>query len=119
MQTGIDGELTACAYLRCLGYEVLFRNLKLGRDEVDILARDPVDDVLVFAEVKSRKVFSEDYRPEMNLTRRKRAAMSRAVRTWAARNDYDGGYRMDLICVAGGKVVDHYKQLDWGVDRDV
>ncbi len=109
--TGVTGEDIAARHLEALGYRVLHRNLRVGRGEVDILGHDPRDNVLVFAEVKTR---SRDglYRPELNLTRRKRRAMTLAAARWVNRNGYEGGYRMDLICIAGGRVSDHFIELD-------
>jgi putative endonuclease len=49
---GRAGEEFACAYVESLGYAVLGRNLRLGRNEIDILAMD--GDVLVVIEVKTR-----------------------------------------------------------------
>ncbi len=109
--TGQEGEETACRYLEALGYTVLGRNLRLGRGEVDILAHDPMDDVLVFAEVKTRRR-NTAYRPELNLTPRKQLAMLRAAWAWVNANDYEGAWRMDLLCVAAGKVTDHFRELE-------
>ncbi len=113
---GRQGEAVACGHLLSLGFEVLGKNLRVGRDEIDLLARDPVDGTLVFVEVKARRSVHEDYRPELNMTERKRRAMSRAARTYVAREEYEGGYRMDLVCVAAGLVVDHVKDVAWEDD---
>ena len=43
------GEDIAATYLASIGYGIRSRNIRLGKDEIDILAHDPVDDVLVFA----------------------------------------------------------------------
>lgn len=111
--TGKTGEDTAARYLHHLGYAVLGSNVRLGRDEVDILARDPMDGTLVFAEVKSRSRGHGEYRPDLDLTHRKRRAMSRAARRWVADHAYDGGYRMDLLCVAEGMVTEHWREIEW------
>lgn len=50
---GRAGEALARQYLESIGYEILGCNLRLGRSEVDILARD--QDVLVVVEVKTRR----------------------------------------------------------------
>lgn len=110
---GIRGEDTACDYLRRLGYEIRGRNVCIVRDEIDIIARDPTDDVLVFAEVKSRVEFQHDYPPELRADWKKLRKLRRSARRWVANNDYDGGYRLDLICIADGKVTAHFKELMW------
>ncbi len=110
---GTEGEHIAAEYLRTIGYDIRGCNIKIGRDEIDILALDPVDQVLVFAEVKSRAKKSDDYRPDISMDRRKMRALRRAARLWVAKQDYEGGYRLDLICVVDGKITDHWKQLSW------
>jgi len=113
LEVGKKGELLAEAFLRSHGYDIRGRNIRIGRDEIDILAFDPVDQVLVFAEVKTRSTFHEDYRPELNADWKKCIKLRRSARRWVAQHDYDGGYRMDLICIAGGKIVNHVKELSW------
>ena len=111
LQVGWQGEILAARHLRQLGYRVLQRNVRVGRrDEIDILAYDPQDNVLVFVEVKSR-ARSGLYAPEVNVTASKRIKMSRAARRWMARHDFGIGYRLDVVCVAEGKVVNHFQQV--------
>jgi len=109
--TGQKGEGIACSYLQDINYEIIERNVQLGHDEIDIIALDPTDKVIVFCEVKTRKSFNRNYMPSLNLTRDKKECMRRAARRWVANKNYLGGYRLDLICVAAGKVVDHLFQI--------
>jgi putative endonuclease len=52
---GAAAEAAAAAHLRHRGWVVLGRNLRVGRDEVDILAREPgCPPVLVVLEVRAR-----------------------------------------------------------------
>ena len=105
--TGSRGEGTALTYLRSLGYAFRGRNVRLGHDEIDLLMHDPVDDVLVFVEVKSRRAEHSDYDPTLNVTWRKHRSMRRAARIWVDQHGYEGGWRLDVVTVAGGKVRDH------------
>lgn len=114
---GSRGEQIACRFLRSLGYRILGRNVRLAKDEVDILAWDPMDAVVVFAEVKTRARLHDDYTPELNLTHKKRANMMRGARQWVVRCGWEGGYRMDLIGVMDGKVTEHIQELSWGERR--
>jgi putative endonuclease len=50
---GRAGEALAREYLTSIGYEILGWNLRLGRSEIDILARD--GNALVLVEVKTRR----------------------------------------------------------------
>jgi putative endonuclease len=112
--TGREGEEIARRFLSRLGYRLLGVNVRVGpHDEIDIVAFDPSDRVLVFAEVKSRSKDDPDYRPGLNLTPVKRASMTRAARAWVAKHGWNGGYRMDAIFVTDGKLKQHVKELDW------
>lgn len=88
--------------------------MRLGRDEIDIIAFDPHDRVLVFAEVKMRTQKSADFPARMSAGWRKCEKLRRSARRWVCENSYEGGYRIDLICIEGGKVTQHLRELDWG-----
>lgn len=113
IRTGRTGERIAVQFLERLHYRILGRNVRLGKGEIDILAWDPEDNVLIFAEVKTRLHDDPDYRPELNLTSEKRRRMVRAARLWVAEHEWDGGYRLDVLCVTGHSVVEHYKEVEW------
>jgi len=51
-ESGRAAEDEACRWLRARGYEIVVRNWRTPRGEVDIIARD--GPALVFVEVKSR-----------------------------------------------------------------
>ncbi len=51
-QIGNQGELVAIQYLERSGYQILEKNYRIGRGEIDIIAIR--EDLLVFAEVKTR-----------------------------------------------------------------
>lgn len=105
---GEKGESLAADFLRKIGYKILAANVDVGaHDELDIIAVDPKDRVLVFVEVKSRAKRDDDYVPSLNLTKEKRRNMFRAARRWMTTHGYDGGYRFDLIGIAGGKIIEH------------
>ena len=108
---GRIGERIALSFLRECGYVIYGCNVRLGRDEIDIVAYDPRDRVFVFAEVKARSKAHEAYVPELNLTPRKKTAMRRAARTWVAERGFEGGYRLDLLCVVGDRVTDHLQEV--------
>ncbi len=111
---GMQGEDLASAYLKSIGYDVRQRNIRQGHDEIDILAHDPEDDVLVFVEVKTRtEKTREGFMPEKTAAPNKRRILRRAVRRWVADHGYDGGYRIDLVCVQEGKITNHFKELAW------
>ncbi len=53
-KTGDDGETAVVAFLIARQFEVLARNWRHGRDEIDIVARH--EDLLVLVEVRTRAV---------------------------------------------------------------
>ncbi len=88
---GTAGEESAAHFLIKQGYEILGRNLYVGRYEIDILAKD--DTHLCFVEVKTRRQYpdSRDYgRPADRVDAKKRAHLMAAVR--AFRKDHAGEY---------------------------
>jgi putative endonuclease len=114
LQLGKQGEAIACRYLRRHGYRIRGRNLRVGRrDEIDILAFDPRDAVLVFAEVKTRAIADPDYPAELAFSREKKKSVIRAARRWVLEHGYDGGYRIDLLTVEGGSVTEHLQEVGW------
>ena len=114
LMLGMKGEQIAAEYLRSLGYSIREKNVHMGQDELDIIAWDPEDQVLVFVEVKTRSKKTRDgYHPEMTANARKRHALKRAARRWVANHNFDGGYRIDLLCVEEGYVAHHFKELSW------
>ena len=54
---GVLGEKLAADYLEKNGYTIVERNVRLGKNEIDIIASDK--DFLVFVEVKARSVQHE------------------------------------------------------------
>lgn len=56
---GAAAEDAAAAYLQTLGWSLLARNVHVGRDEVDVVAVEPLPGpVVVFVEVRSRSTTS-------------------------------------------------------------
>ena len=49
---GARGEQAAAAYLEGEGYQILYRNYRFGRGEIDLIARE--GRTIVFVEVKTR-----------------------------------------------------------------
>jgi Holliday junction resolvase-like predicted endonuclease len=109
--TGVQGEQTAQYYLRDQGYSIYNTNVRLQYDEIDIIAYDHGDKVLVFCEVKTRSRASSFFNPMLNITNKKKQAMFRAARLWIAQAGYSGPYRLDVLCVIGSTVTEHLLEL--------
>lgn len=96
------GEDLAAKHIETLGYPVLARNWRNGRDEIDIIARD--GEWLVIVEVKTRtsEYFGE---PETAVTPAKQKSLVRAAEAYIFATDYRGETRFDVI----GILLDHGK----------
>lgn len=114
IRTGRDGERIAREYLQRQDFLIVACNERIPpHDEIDIVAYDPTDKVIVFVEVKTRSRNSRDFRPELDLTPSKRRSMARAARGWVDARAWPGGYRLDVVAVVEGEVVAHYKEVEW------
>jgi putative endonuclease len=101
---GASAEAEAAAHLEHAGWRVIERNLRLGRDEIDILAVDPgPPQTLVVVEVRSLRT-SAFGAPEERVDRRKVGRLYRALVGLSAALETDGDVtrlprRVDLIVV--------------------
>ena len=106
-----QGEKIARKHLQSINYKIHSTNVRFGHDEIDIVAFDPVDHVVVFIEVKSRAHLNRNFPPSLNLTNQKKKKLERSARAWTDHYQYEGGYRIDCILIAAGKIVDHYREI--------
>ena len=105
------GEDLAAAFLRRSGIKILARNVKLGRYELDIIARE--DDTIAFVEVKTRRD-SGFAAPEDNVTPRKQLHIRRAAHQFIEdQDDPEMYYRFDIIAIVwpdeGEPSITHYR----------
>jgi putative endonuclease len=93
---GKAGEAEAVKFLENNGYEVLQKNWRFKKLEVDIIAKH--HNVLVFAEVKARStdVFGE---PELFVTKQKQRFLIQAANEYIRLTDFNGEARFDIISV--------------------
>ena len=101
-RAGEWGEAAAADFLKTRGYRILGRNVRFGsRCELDLVARSPAPDTLVFVEVKTRR--SEEFgRPVSAVDRGKRRALGRAARRYLARlAGKPARIRFDVVEVVG------------------
>lgn len=108
---GRKGEEVAARFLRQKGYDIRARNVRLGHDEIDIVAFDSPESVLVFCEVKTRGRHHPDYSPVLACTAHKRLKMFRAARAYVAHIAWEGGYRVDWLLVEENAVIDHVQDI--------
>ncbi|MCC8058652.1 YraN family protein [Cloacibacillus sp.] len=93
---GRMGEELAAGYLTAQGITIIERNVRIGRCEIDIIAKE--GDELVFAEVRTRgenRLMS----PEESVGPRKLSNLIFAGRAWTEERNYNGFWRIDLVSV--------------------
>jgi len=94
---GERGEDAAAVYLRRKGYTILARNVRLGRNELDIVAQQ--GDTVVFVEVRTRAA-ADAVAPEDTIGPVKQAHLKAAAGRYIARHyDPDLYYRFDIVAI--------------------
>ena len=101
-RAGAWGERLAADFLNNQGYRILGQNVRFGsRCELDLVARSPAPDTLVFVEVKTRG--TETFgRPMSAVDRGKRRALGRAALRYLHRvKAKPARIRFDVVEVVG------------------
>ena len=90
------GEELAVNYLIGKGYEILERNWRNIHKEIDIIAKDGKD--LVIVEVKTRQ--SDEYGdPDVAVTKKKQRMLIVAANAYITQNNLDKEIRFDIISI--------------------
>jgi putative endonuclease len=98
---GKEAEDLATQFLVNLGYEILVRNYRYQRGEIDIIAK--IADTIVFVEVKSRK--NEDFGfPEEAVTPKKQDLIHTTAENYLLENDLQNDIRFDIIAIVNQEV---------------
>lgn len=103
ISTGNKGESIAEAYLSEKGYEILARNYRFKRAEIDIIASK--ENVLVFVEVKTRRSTRFGF-PEESVTERKSRKVISAAENYIEETGWKKDIRFDVISVNIGTAVE-------------
>ena len=85
-KTGDKGEDLAVELLESKGYSIVKRNYRYSKGEIDIIAKDPEEEGLVFIEVKSRKNL-EFGSPEEAITKNKIKQLKRIAELYLYENE--------------------------------
>jgi putative endonuclease len=110
---GIAGEKIALRYLRNNGWRCIGKNIRFGKDELDILAVSPDEKTLAIVEVRS--TLQKNKKPERTIDRRKRNAMLRVakqLRLQAVKNKC--ALRVDVVTVRFGElepIIEHFENV--------
>jgi putative endonuclease len=110
------GEGLAAQHLAAKGYEVVDRNWRCERGELDLVARD--GDCLVVVEVRTRRGRLLGT-PEESITQAKQARLIALADAYVEECDWPGYWRIDVVAVEmdrRGRLlrVDHYENAITG-----
>jgi putative endonuclease len=110
---GNEGEDIAAGYLKSEGYEIIERNYRFHKGEIDIVAKDNNSNYLVFVEVKSRKSL-EFGEPEYAITPAKSKQLKRMANYYLVDNHVKNtDCRLDVITIlfssTNPPLINHYK----------
>ncbi len=106
---GKEAENRATQFLKDKGYEILERNWKFRKAEIDIIATDPKTDEIVIAEVKSRHE-NPLIEPELAVDKKKRALLVGAADQYIVSNEIESDCRFDIITlekIKGDWLINH------------
>lgn len=110
LELGKRGEDAAAAYLLINNYQILDRNWRHGKLELDLVCME--NGVLVFVEVKTRTIASFGG-PEGAITRAKKTRLLKCAMHWiCAKKMWNYPARFDVLCLVGsGKnlSMEHYR----------
>ena len=90
------GEKLAAQHLEEKGYEVLERNWRIARGEIDLIIRGGQE--LVFVEVKTRRG-TKMGSPEEGITPRKADKLLMLAQQYLAQQELEVDWRIDLVAV--------------------
>ena len=108
-ELGKIGEELAAQFLIDKGYEILEKNWRNRHKEIDIIAKD--GDELVIVEVKTRQS-DEHGDPDLAVTRQKQTRLIYAANAYLFTYNLDINTRFDIISIVfkdGEPLIDHIK----------
>lgn len=111
---GHAGEDAALQYLLAHGYELVHRNYRHRRAEVDLVVRQG-QQLLVLVEVKARSSAQYGY-PEEFVTERKRQLLRLAAEQLQEELHWTGDIRFDVIAlfpISNGLQLEHFEDAFW------
>ena len=109
LEFGKIGEQMAAKYLTDKGYLILEHNYRRGHLEIDLIALD--EDELVIVEVKSR-AYDNILQPEDAVDHKKRQALIRLANEYVKTHGRKENVRFDVVTVVskeGGAEIKHLK----------
>jgi putative endonuclease len=117
LKFGEDGERFAVSYLERLGWRIIDRNVRAGKGELDIIAMDGNE--LVIVEVRSRRI-GKLSPSETTVGPRKIGRLLKSARIYVQRSAYSGNWRIDIAAVtvdaSGNPRVELFSDVTMGME---
>ncbi|MDR0764788.1 MAG: YraN family protein [Synergistaceae bacterium] len=96
LEFGASGEDIAASYLSRMGWRILGRNVRVGRGELDIIATDGGE--LVIVEVRTRRIGAISP-SETTVGPKKIKNLIKTARRYVNSISYNGNWRIDVAAV--------------------
>lgn len=109
-ELGDLGERFALRYLEKKGYQVIVKNYRFQRNEVDLVCEEV--DVLIFVEVKTRQT-AQIGPPWKAVTRQKQKQIIKCANQYLIENDLDKEARFDIVSIvhnSKGTFIEHIEE---------
>jgi putative endonuclease len=103
---GREGEEQAALYFEKMGYEIIARNYRYKRAEIDLIIKK--ENLLVFVEVKLRSTVIFGL-PEDAVDEKKEEMVLSAADNYIYENDWKGEIRFDVISIISKKEIKHFE----------
>lgn len=105
VQLGKEAEDRAVEFLLRKGYELLARNYRSGKGEIDLILQK--NDCLVFVEVRSLQ--SADFGfPEQTISEKKKQLLRKTAENFIFETNWQKNFRFDIIAMLGGQI-EHFE----------
>lgn len=93
---GKNGEQEAVKYLEKKGLKIIELNWRFGKLEVDIIAKDKEELVIVEVKTRATDAFGE---PEVFVDKKKQSRLIKAANAYIHQVDFNGETRFDVVSV--------------------
>lgn len=112
LEKGLRGEDLAEQYLQRKGYQILSRNFRAGKAEIDLIAF--IGNELIVVEVKTRKNNHFGF-PEEWVSPNKIKLLSEAAEIWMEVSNFIGPVRYDIIAITQSDPaeIEHFEDAFW------
>jgi len=99
-EIGIKGEKLAAVYLQKKGFQIIATNWRHRHKEVDIIARDEKELVIVEVKLRSTDYFGD---PSEAVTLKKQKFLIEAADAYVEKIDDEPEVRFDIVSIVAGK----------------